>query len=221
MAAGPYIPAKNSLFESWALNFSNVIAANPSNYGLATSDATTITAAYTSWHAAYLLATSPSTRTPATVAAMATAKASSLITFRAYAQAIQANPGVSDMNKAAAGLTVRATGRTPIPTPTNVPILSIAAMQPGVAQINYRNSANPTSKQKPYGSIQVQLSYFIAPTGTPDPNTGNLGVLESKSPFLFPTPSGDAGKAVQLYGRFVTRRGLLGPWSALLPFSAP
>jgi hypothetical protein len=220
MPAGPYIPAANAAFEAWAVNFQSVIAANPTNYGLLAGDATTITAAYNSWHAAYLLATSPTTRTPATVAAMATAKAASLITFRSYAQIIQSNVAVSDANKAAAGLTVRATGRTPIPAPTNVPILGLVVQTPGVAQINYKNSANPTSKQKPYGALQVQLSYQVAPTGTPDPDAGNLGLVATKAPFLFNTPAGGTGKIIDIWGRFMTRRGLVGPWSAMLQITA-
>jgi len=222
MASGPYIPAKNAAFDSWANNFQSVIAANPANYGLAASDATTITAAYNTWHSAYLLTTSPSTKTAATVAAANSAKAASLITFRSYAQAIQANPGVSDMNKAAAGLTVRATGRTPIPAPTNVPILSVASLQPGIAQLNYRNSANPTSKQKPYGSIQVQTVWYVAPATPPtDGDAATTNAIASKSPFLFNTPSGATGKQIYMFARFQTRRGLQGPWSAALQFTAP
>jgi len=222
MASGPYIPAKNSQYQAWLLNFSTVITANPSNYGLTSTDAATIAAAYNTWHTAYIAATTPSTRTSATVAAMATAKASSLITARTYAQIIQNNAGVSDTNKAAAGLTVRATGRTPIPAPTNVPILSIAALQVGVSQVAYRNSANPTSKQKPYGSIQIQYVYYAAPTTPPvDGDAATNSAIATKSPFLFTTPTGDAGKTIYMFARFQTRRGLTGPWSAALQFTAP
>jgi len=222
MAAGPYIPAKNAQYQAWLLNFSTVITANPANYGLTSTDASNIAAAYTTWHNAYVAATTAATRTSVTVAAMATAKASSLITARTYAQIIQNNAGVSDANKAAAGLTVRATGRTPIPAPTNVPILSIATLQVGVTQVNYRNSANPTSKQKPYGAIQVQYVWYVAPTVPPvDGDAATSSAIASKSPFLFNTPSGATGKAIYMFARFQTRRGLVGPWSAALNFTAP
>jgi len=213
--AAPYIPAKDSAYDNWLNNFQTVIAADPSAYGLSSTDASTITAAYTAWHAAYLLVTSPSTKTSSTVAAKNTQRASSLITARTYAQIIQNNAGVTDENKAAAGLTVRATGRTPIPTPTNVPILGLIVQTTGVAQINYKNSANPTSKQKPYGSIQVQYAWSIAPTA-PDPDANDGTGIATKAPFLFTTPVGAVGKTIYLWARFMTRRGLVGPWSTAI-----
>jgi hypothetical protein len=214
--AAPYIPAKDSLLDTWAQNFSSVITSSPTTYGLSAGDATTITAAYTSYHAAYILLTSPATKTPTNVAAKDIAKASSLITFRTYAQLIQSNAGVSNSAKSAAGLTVRSTSRTPIPAPTTTPVLSLVSQQVGVANLQYRDAASPTTKAKPFGAIQTEIWMDIPATGSPSLANATFVGLETKTPFQFTTPSGAAGKTVGLWARWTTRRGLTGPWSAEL-----
>lgn len=212
----PYIPATDSGLDSWAQNFSAVIAASPSTYGLQASDATTITAAYTTYHAAYILLTSPSTKTPTNVAAKDVAKAASLITFRTYAQIIQNNAGVSNSAKSAAGLTVRSTAKTPVPAPTTTPIVAVVSQQPGLANLGYADAASPTTKAKPFGAIQMELWFDVPATGSPVlGNAMYFGAL-TKSPAVFPTPSGAVGKTIGIWGRWVTRRGLVGPWSSIL-----
>jgi hypothetical protein len=212
----PYIPSKNALFQNWALNFSTVITANPGSYGLASGDATAIGASYASWHAAYLAATTPGTRTPVTVAAMAVAKAAALIVFRSYATIIGANAGVTNSAKTAAGLTVRATGRTPIPAPTDIPILGLVGYQPLVATLNYKPTASPTTKGKPVGTIQMEVWYNIPTTGSPNLSAAVFYGVVTKAPFVFNTPTGQTGKLCGVWGRWVTRRGLTGPFSSEL-----
>ena len=68
-AVAPYIPTKQSMFSAWLANFSSLISANPSSYGLMASDATTIAGYNTSWIAAYTPVTMASTKTPAAIAA--------------------------------------------------------------------------------------------------------------------------------------------------------
>lgn len=213
----PYIPPKDADFDTWALNFSTVIAASPATYGLASGDATAITASYTTWHAAYILLTSPGTKTAPNVANKDVQKAASLIVFRGYAQIIQNNLGVSNSAKSAAGLTVRATGRTPIPTPATAPILGFVGATPFEHTIKYADTSTPTTKAKPFGATALELWLFVGmapPVGGPD-GTGFYG-LETKSPLPVSFTSGDVGKTCYYYGRWTTRRGLPGPWSAVL-----
>lgn len=211
-----YIPAKDADFSNWSANFATVIAASPSSYGLASGDATTITAADAAFQAAYSLAINPATRTPTTVAAKDVQKASTLIVERTYAQLIQANGGVSDSAKTAAGLTVRSTGRTPIPTPGTAPILGLVGCTPGEVTLNYKDTSTPTTKAKPFGAIQLELWYDIPTTGAPTQANAVFGGLITKAPFAFAPPAGNTGKAIGFWGRWTTRRGLVGPWSAEL-----
>lgn len=215
----PYIPAKDADFDNWSNNFQTVIAANPALYGLASADATAITASYTTWHAAYILLTSPATKTAPNVANKDVQKAAALIVFRGYAQIIQSNLGVSNTAKSAAGLTVKATGRTPIPAPGTAPILGFIGATPGVATLKYADTSTPTTKAKPFGALQLELWTFV---GTTPPVGGAAGCsfvgLFTKSPFSVNFSGGQAGMTCYAYGRWVTRRGLVGPWSAVLSF---
>ena len=97
----PYIPTKQSIFDTWFLNFSSLITTSPSTYGLVAGDAVVIAALYTSWHAAYVLTTSSSTKTAAAVAAKNVAYASAITQVRSYAQQIANNAGVSNNAKIA------------------------------------------------------------------------------------------------------------------------
>lgn len=216
MATAPYIPPRDADFDAWALNFSTVITASPATYGLVSADAVAIATAYSTWHTAYLLVTAPSTKTATTVAAKNVAKASSLVTFRAYAQIIQNNAGVSDGAKATAGLTIRSTGRTPIPAPATAPILGLVGQTPGVTTIKTSDTSTPATKAKPFGAIQLEIWYQVAPTGSPDPTAATFYGLLTKSPAGINTPTGAVAKVLVLFGRWTTRRGLPGPWSAAL-----
>lgn len=216
MSTTSYIPARDTDFDAWAQNFSTVIAASPATYGLLAGDAASITAAYTAWNAAYTLATNPATRTSPTIAAKDVQKASSLVVFRTYAQIIQNNAGVSDGAKSAAGLTVRATGRTPIPAPGTAPILGLVGVTPGVITFNYKDTSTPTTKAKPFGAIQLELWGDIPTTGSPSQAAARFLGLYTKSPNALVPVTGNVGKTIGLWARWTTRRGLVGPWSAEL-----
>jgi hypothetical protein len=213
----PYIPSRDSDFDVWANNFQTVIAASPVTYGLAAGDATAITAAYNGWHTAYLAAVTPATRTSVTVAAKDVQKASALIVFRGYAVIIGSNAGVSAGAKTAAGLTNRATGRTPIPAPGTAPILGFVGATPLVATLKYADTSTPTTKAKPFGAIQIELWLSIGATPPVGGPAGcNFYGLFTKSPFAVNFITANVGMTAYYYGRWTTRRGLVGPWSAVL-----
>ena len=128
-AVAPYIPAKDAQFDAWLNNFSTLISAAPATYGLVAGDATTIAAQYSSWHAAYLLCTSKSTKTANAVSAKNTAKVTALAIIRPYAQTISNNPGVTSANKIALGLNPKTSTPSPI--------------TPGLAQHLSRRSRSP------------------------------------------------------------------------------
>lgn len=209
----PYIPAKDADFANWSTNFSNVITANPSAYGLVAADATAIAAANSAFQTAYALALNPATRTSVTIANKDVQKASTLITERTYAQIIQNNAGVSDANKAAAGLTIRKTSRTPIPTPGTTPILGLIGGTPGVITLNFKDTTTPTSKAKPFGATLLEMYAQYPGTNTADIDLATFVGYNTKSPFAYDVPTGKKGLGVTFWGRWGTRTGKVGPFS--------
>jgi len=223
--AAPYIPATDAGFSAWILNFSTLITATPTAYGLTAGNATTIAAQNTAYQAAYTAANDPSTRTPETVAAKDAARAAATAVVRPFAMQINASAAVTNGQRAALGLTIRKTVPTPVPAPTDIPTLGLVSGEPGLANMQYRNPSAPDGKAKPYGCIGVQLCIAVGTTPAIDPSQGLLGGTVTKSPFVLGLAPTSAGKVITVYGRFVTQSGpggvaQAGPWSAPVSFFA-
>lgn len=217
----PYLPAADAAFDAWFANFSALITANPTDFGLVSGDATTIAASFTSWHAAYLLATNPSTRTSPAIAAKDAERFSAEAVIRPYATQISRNPAVLNADKTAVGVNLPNTSRTPVPPPTTQPTLSLVSAIHNLQTLAYRDSATPTTKAKPPGAIGMELWRTIATTPATDPSAAELVGIVTKSPANIGTSSGDAGKFATYFGRWTTRSGpggvaQVGPWSAPL-----
>lgn len=216
----PYIPAKDADLDNWATNFSTLITASPATYGLTSGDASAIAAVYTTWHTDYLIVTSPTTKTMASVAAKNAAKISLLATIRPYAQNIGLNAGVTTSNKVALGINPRTSTPTPITAPTTYPVLGITQTLALQAVLTYRDQmASPTSKAKPYGAIGTQIFATASVTPITDPSALNFITQATKSPLLIAWQSADVGKKAYYAARWVTRAGLVGPWSAIISFT--
>lgn len=229
--AAPYIPTADAAVDAWSQNFSTKITAAPTTYGLVAGDATTIAAVVLAFHNAYLIAgvsgtppktpLNPSLRTPVSIAAKDTARDAMLVVLRLYAITIRNNPGVADADKTALGLTIVKTIPTPIPAPVTFPLLDIVAATPGQVTFSARDSGTPSVKAKPFGAIQLQAFVVYSETTPPAPGLSNYIGDFTKSPFVASFAADDAGKTAYLSCRWQTRKGLVGPWSAALPFTVP
>jgi hypothetical protein len=219
-ALPPYIPNRDSKFDEWLANFSTLITAAPGTYGLMAGDAANIAAAAASWHAAYLLVTSPTTKTAATVSAKNTSRVNTLAVVRPYAQTISLNQGVTSGNKIAVGVNPRTSTPSPITPPTTNPILVLQSAANLSAFIRYRDSAASVSvKAKPYGVTQIQIYGAASATIVTDPTTLPLKGTFQKSPLVLTFASGNAGQQFYTAARWATRTGGLSPWSPIINFT--
>jgi len=215
----PYLPPPDAAFDAWSQNFSTLITADPTTYGLIAGDATAIAAVVDAFHTAYGLASNPVTRTAVTIAAKDAARVAAEPVLRDYAQQISRNAGVDNSDKTAVGVNLPNTARPPIPQPTTQPQLALVSSVHNLQVISYKDSATPTTKAKPFGAIGIDLrvSISLTPAASPD-NVPPFGVI-TKSPVNIGMLSGDAGKTARYWGRWVTRSGpggmaQYGPWSA-------
>ncbi len=113
-----YIPQKLADFALWLDNFSTLITAGPTTYGLIAGDATAIAAFNTSFQTAYAISNTPATRTSGAIANTTAARIISTSGVRPYAIRISQNASVDPADKVAVGVTVRSTTITPVPPPT-------------------------------------------------------------------------------------------------------
>src|SRR5688572_775218 len=153
----PYFPSRNADIAPWLLNFSTLLTAAPTDYGLTAGNAVTVAAQNTAWQAAYTAATNPVTRTSVTVAALQSATFTMRAIVLPFATLIAGNPAVLDADKIAIGVTVRITTRTPIPPPADAPGFDLVRVTPLSARYRYYDLATPTSKKKPYGAVSIEV----------------------------------------------------------------
>jgi len=208
-----YIPPTDSGFDLWIVNFSTLATATPTAYGLTAPQAVTLAALVATWEAAYLLATTPSTRTKPSVADKDNARFAAEAEARAMAMIVQAWPLITPVLLADLGLTVRDTTPTPIPAPVTVPLLSIVGASNLAMTLRYADELTPAARRKPFGSTQLQLWRYVGALAATGPEQcGFIGAV-TKNPVevTFLTP--DAGLLATFYGRWQTRSGLVGPWS--------
>jgi hypothetical protein len=219
-ALPPYIPASDPAYAAWVDNFGAVFAANPVAYGYMTADATAVSAQVALWDAAYALVTSPTTKTATTVQAKNVSRVETTALLRQYAQPISLSPAVSADNKIALGVNPRTSTPVPISAPTTYPALTVASALPLQHILRYRDSiASPSVKAKPYGVIQIQLYGLTSGTAITDPTLLALQQVTTKSPLIQTWGSAAVGLKAYYAARWVTKRGLVGPWSPIVSFT--
>lgn len=216
--AASYIPAPDAGFLDWVENFATLLTADPTLYGIDAIAAGIIQGAADAYSAAYALAVNPGTRTPVTVAAKDSARIVAQGTARTYAAQIRLNPGVANEDKIDLGLNLPNNAGSPIPAPSTFPLLTFLQASPGTHQFSFKDSGTPSVKAKPYGALQLELRAVAAVAAATDPELMLTKQMVTKSPFLVEWGAPDYGKIATYAGRWVTRRGLVSPWSALSDF---
>ena len=215
-----YIPVTDSGLNEWGDNFATLITADPTRYGLDSVAAAAIQSAQDTYAAAFALGGSigrvpvnPSARSPVTVAAKDAAKLAARSLFRTYSAQIRINPGVSNDDKIALGLNLPNNSPSPIPAPVSWPVLSVLSGGPLSFVVKYHDSIIGVGKAKAAGAMQGQL--VATPSATPilAPDDQPIPFLLTKVPTQITFDSSAGGKVCYMWARWVTRRGLVGPWS--------
>jgi hypothetical protein len=214
-----YLPGRDAELDTWLNNFQTLITANPTSYGLVAGDATAITAAYTSWHAAYLAAVNPSTRTQGTVATKNTQKANVKGVVRGYAATIRANRAISDALKIGLGLHIRDIEPTPVPPPSTVPVLAMASMRQGLQVVRATDESTPSSRARPEGAAGMLLFRTVAEGPVTDPEQARFLAFTGKPEHTCEYLPADNGKTATYFARWTNAKGEMGPWSQPLPVS--
>lgn len=215
-----YIPNKDADLANWSANFSTLITASPGTYGLVSGDATAIAAEQAIWAAAYALAINPATRTPVNVSAKNAARINLLAINRPYAVTVSKNAGVTSSNKIALGVNPNTSVPSPITTPTTAPTIALVSAPPLQHIMRYRDStASPSVKAKPYGVVQIQIYGMASPTPITSQALLPFLFATTKSPLTITWGSGSIGQQAYYAARWVTRKGLVGPWSTIQAFT--
>ena len=211
--AHSWIPITDGPLDTFANNFQTLIAATPTAYGLVSSDATALTAAYASWHAAFLAAVNPTPPTTATIATKNIQKANVMSVIRGYGATIRANRAISDALKIGLGLHIRDTVPTPIPPPSTYPLLTIGSFNLGTLELHAADQETPDKKARPVGTSGMLLFSIIAPAPATDPTGLEFNAFLTRPTFHSTFTTEQSGQTVTYFARWTNGKGELGPWS--------
>ena len=214
-----YLPRRDPELGQWAANFSALITAAPTTYGLVAGDASTIATYVSAFTSALAVVNNPATKTKATVAAKDGAKAAMLDIVRGYAQQVRNNNGVSNADKTALGLTIPDRTPTVVPPPTSQPLLNIIGATPGVHTLRYADASTPDSRRKPVGTIGLQLFVAIGAGAVTDPAVAPFRAFVTRQPYGVSFEPADHGKLATYFARWQNGKGEAGPWSNPVTFT--
>jgi hypothetical protein len=165
MASG-FLPNKDSALLAWAQNFSTLITATPTTYGLTSAQATAFAALVTAYSTT-LAACDPGVRNKASVLAKNTARTNLKVSARLLAKIVEGQASVTNAQKATLGLNVRATP-TPIPPPALAPQVDIVSVIARTVRIRLHNTETAPRRGKPAGVAGAAVFSYVGATPPTD-----------------------------------------------------
>jgi hypothetical protein len=166
MAGTSFFPSTDAALLAWSLNLSTLITATPTAYGLTTTQAT----AYAGLHAAYgtaLAACDPAMRNKSAVATKNGAKINLKYNARLLANLVYGTGTVTNAQKLALGLTVRAMP-SPVPVPGSAPGLDVISVSAWTVKIKLHDSTSSAKRGKPPGVTGASVFSFVGATAPSD-----------------------------------------------------
>lgn len=217
MPSTDYIPSFMSAKMAWLQNFAVFVTANYAAVGLTLTDRDAINTAVDETTTAYALSTTAATRTPATIADTQAKMNNAIQLCRNYAQQVNNFAGTSDEQRAEAQITIRDEGKTPIAAPATYPVLEILNATPLQHKFTWHDSdaLGPQIKAKPFGVIGAELRLSVGAAPPAAPEDGAMVGIITRAPFAVDLDPANVGQTAYYYARWITARGLTGPWSAV------
>lgn len=212
-SATDYIPNSDADFSAWIHNLVTYANANLAGLGLTAADLTPLQTAVTGWDTVY----------PAHVAAQASAQSARQAkddsradvegAVRPLVGKLQSTTTVSDAQRQALGITVRATSKTAVSVPTTRPVAQVDTGQRLRHAISFVDELTPTTRAKPDGVTGCEIWTKVgdpAPTG---PGEVAYLALDTRTPYVVEFNGSEAGKTAYYMLRWINTRGERGPWS--------
>jgi hypothetical protein len=209
-----FIPERDADAVGWMSTFAACAGANAGAYMLSQSDVETIREAVEAFKACQARAVAPDTRTKLTVRRKNETRLAAEQLIRQYARILKPNAGISDRAKLALGIPLENRARVRRPGPSTSPAVAPIAATPGRQVLVFKDSITPTRRAMPFGATSLQLSLAVGDTCAEDPATARFLGCFTRSPVTIPFTSPDGGKWATYFGRWMSRRGEFGPWSA-------
>lgn len=214
-----FIPdGEGPLFE-FILNFSTVAVADAEELGLSGEQVTTLTSLKDKWVGARADKMGKQTAYASAVAAEGDDLALLLAHVRLVSALVQLQPSTTDAMRVALGLTIAKKGRSPVPSPTTHPVLTVEIAGLHGHRIAFSDLETPQSKARPQNAASCELRELVLPNGIPapiDPDEMPFLAQDTRSPYIREHAPQDVGKVAHYAGRWSSPTGETGPWSAVV-----
>jgi len=211
--ANGYMPRRDLAALSWMQNFSRHLMLQPAAFAISISDAVAIGRAVDDFAVAYAVITNPATRTPVAVLVKDQARNSADAICRVYYNLIKPNQGISDADKIAIGVRPINLSRARIGEPTTSPLLKLIGATPASHTLYYSDTNTPDRSAKAFGATHLQLFVALGESPARDVNSGRYYQSFTRNPMSVGFAHADDGKVATYWGRWMTRKGEVGPWS--------
>ena len=208
-----YIPSSDADFDTWSKNFVDYVMANAEEMGISSAQATSLQGQRTDWGVKYPASTTKQAQANAAVQAKNDCRSGYEELIRSFVGIIQSSPTVTDAQRQALGITVRATTRTATGAPTSRPVATIDTSQRLRHTINFSDEMTPTSRAKPDGVQGCEIWMKVGDPAPAGPNDVHYLALDTRTPYTVEFEASDASKAAHYMLRWINTRGETGPWS--------
>ncbi|HWB18661.1 MAG TPA: hypothetical protein VG711_00050 [Phycisphaerales bacterium] len=192
MAIPIFQPTKDSFLQTWSDNFSTLISATPTTYGLTAAQATAYATLSTAYSNAYNAVVNPNTNSKQAVITKNQAKEALLYGSGgawALVNIVQAFPGTTNSMRGALGLRIPAPSPKPIPAPEFAPDLSIVSTAGRSVKVRLRDQENPDRRGKPDGVQGATILFYVGETAPADPAQWIFSNNTSKTSFDVEIPA--------------------------------
>jgi len=216
-----FLPDSQVALVTWATNFLNYLTANQATLGLVPADVTTLQTRLSSATTAFNNDQAIHAQMVASTQTLKTAMDSLEQEIRLLNGKLQANPAVTNAQKAAMGLTI-ASARGVIPAPSSHPgVASIEASGPLTLTLHFGNVEGTVIVRKRPDHASACQIYAKVGTAPAAPDECEFLGIDTRTPFEAVFAPDEAGKRAYFYLRWMNAKGETGPWGPLAQATIP
>jgi hypothetical protein len=162
-----FLPSREASLVTWSNNFSTLISATPTAFGLTAAQATAFATLNTAWVSAYNTAKNSLTRSPANIITKNAAKKLMIAEARQLAGVIQKFPTITNTQRSELGLNVPNTP-SPVPVPSTSPAMEITSVSAWTVNLKLHDSTLGSKRGKPPGVNGAAVFSFVGATAPVD-----------------------------------------------------
>jgi hypothetical protein len=210
------IPSKDDNFDDFQAHVVTTIAANPSTYGHAAADVTTLQASQALWVAKFATHKDADIAAQKATTEKTKARASLEELLRSSVRKVNAIPGVDNVVRAALALPAHATTRAKAMAPSTKPIVHTTDPGGHRQELHWVDETTPTQRKKPHGYEAVEIYLKLGDPAPADETTCVLVARDTATPYLYQFQTADIGKTAYWLLRWVNHANEAGPLSAVV-----